>query len=916
MKKYIYLFNEGNKEMRDLLGGKGANLAEMTRAGLPVPPGFTITTEACNEYIANGYIFPKGVKEEIWEYLGKVEDQIGKKLGNSSDPLLFSCRSGAKFSMPGMMDTVLNIGLTDVTVKGLAKQSGNERFAYDSYRRLIQMFGNVVRGIPLKNFEEILEKKKIEKKVKFDNELVAKDLKELLEEYKQVYLSVQGKEFPQDPKQQILEAVEAVFKSWMNKRAIDYRNHEGIPHDLGTAVNVQAMVFGNLGDDSATGVMFTRSPTDGSKELYGEYLPNAQGEDVVAGIRTPKKIEVLGEEFPEQYEALRNVAGKLEQHYCEMQDIEFTIENGKLFVLQTRSGKRTGIAAGKIAHDLVKEGLIDKKTAILRLTPRDLENSLFPRIMWVDPENKSFIQKDKIAYAATLGSGLPAGPGAASGAVYFTADKAEEEAKKGKAVILVAHETSPEDFHGMAAAKAILTEKGGMTSHAAIVSRQIGKPCVVGAQEVSGIKIIDKEEKTILVSTSGAEIEEGETITVDGFTGEFFMDKLPIERPEKLPDEIAEILDWADELAEIKVRANADKPNDAHQAFDYGAVGIGLARTEHQFFEKDRLPIVQKMIMAETEQERRIYLAQLLNFQREDFIGLYRAARSKPVTIRLIDPPLHEFLPNQLELIEQISRIRLDIFRKAQKLDRIDDVSIKTYADKLTVLQKVNSLVEANPMLGLRGCRLGIVYPEIIEMQIRAIFEAAIRVTREGIPTEPEIMVPLVGIRGEFDLSRKVIDRVAVETMDRLGFKLNYKVGTMIEVPRAALTAGKIAEGDKGAEFFSFGTNDLTQMTLGFSRDDVGRFIPVYIEKGILDKDPFVSVDQTGVGRLMEMCAKEGRTVRPDLKVGICGEQGGDPDTIEFCYKIGLDYVSCSPFRIPIARLSAAQSSLKGRAKT
>ncbi|MHA2296561.1 MAG: pyruvate, phosphate dikinase [Candidatus Hodarchaeales archaeon] len=913
--KYIFLFSEGNAQMRDLLGGKGANLAEMTRAGLPVPPGFTITTETCNEYNDNNNQFPDGLEEQIWEYLTKIEEKVGKKLGDPDNPLLFSCRSGAKFSMPGMMDTVLNLGLNDEVVKGLSTITNNERFVQDSYRRLLQMFGDVVRGISLKNFDELLEKKKSEKGAKFDTDLTASDLRELVEEYKEVYKAIQDKEFPQDPKQQIIESIEAVFKSWMNKRAIDYRNHEGIPHDLGTAVNVQTMVFGNMGNDCATGVMFTRSPATGERILYGEYLSNAQGEDVVAGIRTPKEIGVLSEEFPEQFKAIEDVAVKLEQHYREMQDIEFTIERGKLFVLQTRSGKRTGIAAGKIAHDMVKEELISKSTAIMRLTARDLENSLFPQIKWVDSSNKSFIKEDKIAYTVTLGSGLPAGPGASCGEIYFTANRAEEEAAKGKEVILVAHETTPEDFHGMVASNGILTEKGGMTSHAAIVSRQIGKTCIVGAEEVSGIKIIEKEGKTALVSTSGVEIYEGEFVTLDGFIGEVYEGELPIERPEDLPDEISEILRWADELAEIKVRANADKPDDANLAFRYGAIGIGLARTEHQFFEKDRLPIVQKMIMSETEQERRIYLSVLLNFQREDFIGLYRAARSKPVTIRLIDPPLHEFLPKQLELIEQISKLRLDMFRKAQKLDSIDDKNIKAYAEKLNILQKVTSLVEANPMLGLRGCRLGIVFPEIIEMQVRAIFEAAIRVTREGILTEPEVMVPLVGIRGEFDLSREVIDRYAKETMVNMGFKMNYKVGTMIEVPRAALTAENIASGKKGAEFFSFGTNDLTQMTLGFSRDDVGKFIPVYLEKGILSKDPFISVDQTGVGRLMEICTKEGRKARSDLKVGICGEQGGDPESIDFCYNIGLDYVSCSPFRIPIARLSAAQSTIKARGK-
>ncbi|MHA1450765.1 MAG: pyruvate, phosphate dikinase [Candidatus Hodarchaeales archaeon] len=911
MKKFIYLFSEGNAEMRDLLGGKGANLAEMTRVGLPVPPGFTITTEACNLYVQNGNKFPEGLEEQIWEYIAKVEEQVGKKLGDANNPLLFSCRSGAKFSMPGMMDTVLNIGLNDETAKILAKKIGNRRFVYDSYRRLLQMFGDVVRGIPLKNFEELLEKKKKDKGAKYDTDLTDEDLMELVEEYKEVYVKVQGKSFPQDPKQQIIEAVDAVFGSWMNKRAIDYRNHEGIPHDLGTAVNVQTMVFGNMGTDSATGVMFTRNPSTGEKYLYGEYLTNAQGEDVVAGIRTPKKMEDLAKEFPEQHKEIEKLAATLEQHYHEMQDIEFTIENRKLYVLQTRAGKRTGIAAGKIAHDLVQEGLIDKPTAILRLTPRDIENSLFPRVSWVDSKKKSYYKEEKINYAMSVGSGLPAGPGAACGAVYFTADRAEEEAKKGKDVILVASETTPEDFHGMAAAKGILTEKGGMTSHAAIVSRQIGKSCIVGAGEVSGVKIVERDRKRVLIGTSGAEIEEGEIITLDGFTGDAFIGELPIERPDKLPEEIDDILHWADELAKIKVRANADKPSDAHLAFSNGAVGIGLARTEHQFFEKDRLPIVQKMIMAETEQERRIYLNQLLNFQREDFIGLYRAAKSKPVTIRLIDPPLHEFLPNQLELMEDINKLKLDIFKKAQKLDNIDDTNITVYAEKLKVLNKVNSLAEANPMLGLRGCRLGIVFPEITEMQVKAIFEAAIRVTKEGIPTEPEVMVPLVGIRGEFDIAREVIDRIAEETMEQQGFKLKYKVGTMIEVPRAALTSEKIASGDKGAEFFSFGTNDLTQMTLGFSRDDVGKFIPFYLEKGILPVDPFVSVDQTGVGRLMAICTQEGRKSRPDLKVGICGEQGGDPDSIDFCYKIGLDYVSCSPFRIPVARLCAAQSTIR-----
>ncbi len=874
-KKFVFFFGggkaEGDRDMKNLLGGKGANLHEMTNLGIPVPPGFTITTEACIYYFKNG-TFPQGLEEEVNLNLKRLEELTGKTFGSIDNPLLVSVRSGARASMPGMMDTILNLGLNDQSVIGLAKRTNDERFAYDSYRRFIQMFSDVVLGVDRNLFEERLKEKKNSLGVREDFELQAKDLKELVEEYKDIVKRVTGKPFPQDPREQLWMAIEAVFKSWNNKRAIEYRRLHKIPDDWGTACNVQTMVFGNMGFDCATGVAFTRDPSTGEKTVYGEYLPNAQGEDVVAGIRTPKKLQELSKEMPQAYKELLGIFERLEKHYRDMMDIEFTIEKSKVYILQTRVGKRSARAEVKIAVDMVKEGLITKEEALLRVDPRRVEQLLHPM---VDPK----------AERVVLTKGLPASPGAAWGKVIFDADEAADLAENGEAVILVRDETSPDDIRGMARARGILTARGGMTSHAAVVARGIGKPCVVGAEE------IEVEYKENLFRVREVVVKKGDIITIDGSTGEVLLGKVPTIDPE-LFDEFNEILKWADEIRWIGVRANADTPADAQRARKFGAEGIGLCRTEHMFFEGERIYAMQEMILAKNKEERERALAKLLPMQREDFKGLFKAMDGFPVTIRLLDPPLHEFVPKTKEQMEELSK-RTGI--------SIEEIAAKSEA-----------LREANPMLGHRGCRLGVVYPEITEMQARAIFEAACECIKEGIKAIPEIMVPIVSLKDELDHQKAIIDRVAKEVMAEKGVEVEYSVGTMIELPRACVTADKIAQ---TAEFFSFGTNDLTQTTFGFSRDDVGKFVPKYIEMGILKDDPFQVLDQEGVGSLVKIGIEKGRSTRPNLKVGICGEHGGEPSSIEFCHRAGMDYVSCSPFRVPIARLAAAQAVIKEKNK-
>jgi pyruvate,orthophosphate dikinase len=874
-KKYVYFFGggkaEGNKDMKNLLGGKGANLHEMTNIGIPVPPGFTITTEACVYYFKNGS-FPPGLEEEVKENLKKLENLTGKTFGSIDNPLLVSVRSGARASMPGMMDTILNLGLNDQSVQGLAKRTNDERFAYDSYRRFIQMFSDVVLGVDRNLFEERLRAKKAEVGVREDFELQAKHLKELVEEFKDIVKKVTGKPFPQDPYEQLWLAIEAVFKSWNNKRAIEYRRLHKIPDDWGTACNVQTMVFGNMGFDSATGVAFTRDPSTGEKTVYGEYLPNAQGEDVVAGIRTPKKLQLLANEMPEAYKELLEIFDRLEKHYRDMMDIEFTIEKGKVYILQTRVGKRSARAEVKIAVDMVKEGLITKEEAILRVDPRRIEQLLHPMI---DPKAEKVV----------LTKGLPASPGAAWGKVIFDSDEAADLSEAGEPVILVRDETSPDDIRGMARSRGILTARGGMTSHAAVVARGIGKPCVVGAEEIE----VDYENN--LFKVRDVVVKKGDIITIDGSTGEVLLGKVPTVDPE-LFEEFNELLKWADEIRWIGVRANADTPADAQRARKFGAEGIGLCRTEHMFFEGDRIYAMQEMILAKTKEERERALAKLLPMQREDFKGLFKAMDGFPVTIRLLDPPLHEFVPKTREQMEELSK--------------------RTGVPVEEIAAKSEALREANPMLGHRGCRLGIVYPEITEMQARAIFEAACECIKEGIKAIPEIMVPIVSMKEELDNQKAIIDRVAQEVMKEKGVEVEYTVGTMIELPRACVTADKIAQ---TAEFFSFGTNDLTQTTYGFSRDDVGKFVPKYIELGILKDDPFQVLDQEGVGALVKIGIEKGRSTRPNLKVGICGEHGGEPSSVEFCHRVGMDYVSCSPFRVPVARLAAAQAVVKERMK-
>jgi pyruvate,orthophosphate dikinase len=874
--KWVYRFDEGSASMRDLLGGKGAGVAEMTRAGLPVPPGFTITTEACNAFYAKGAKFPDGLWEQVEKSLKVVEKTTGKGFGDPRNPLLVSVRSGAKFSMPGMMDTVLNLGLNSATLEGLAKLTKDRRFALDAHRRFIQLFSKIVLGIDGQLFEEALDTMKTRKKAKTDADLSASALEELIVEYRAIVKRNSRTEFPEDPMAQLRAAIGAVFESWNNKRATDYRNYNRIPHDLGTAVNIQSMVFGNMGDDSGTGVAFTRDPSTGERKLYGEYLTNAQGEDVVAGIRTPKPIAAMATDLPKAYKQFEQIARKLEKHYRDVQDMEFTIERGKLYMLQTRSGKRTAEAAVKIAVEMVRERLITKREAVLRVEPGQVDQLLHRRI---DPKAKVHV----------LTTGLAASPGAAYGKAVFDADRAEAMAKKGEKVILVRIETNPDDVHGMIAAEGVLTSRGGRTSHAAVVARGMGKPCVAGAESVK----VDLTKRQF--TAGGTTIKEGEAFTIDGSTGNVIEGRVPMLDAE-ISGELEELLRWADSFRRLQVWANGDYPHDAVRARDFGAQGIGLCRTEHMFMQQERLPIVQKMILAADETERRKELAKLLPMQREDFRGILAAMHGLPVIIRLIDPPLHEFLPSLEELLVEVTR--------AQALGKPE----KSYRKQLNLLAAVRNLHEQNPMLGLRGCRLGLLFPEIIEMQARAIIEAAVSLKKERVDVRPEIMVPLVGTLEELRRTREVIDRVAQEVFKETKTKVNYLVGTMIEVPRAALTAGQIAQ---SADFFSFGTNDLTQMTFGVSRDDAeGKFLLRYVEEKILPRNPFETLDRDGVGRIMRFAVEEGRAVRPSLSVGICGEHGGDPESIALCEELGLDYVSCSPFRVPAARLAAAHARL------
>jgi pyruvate,orthophosphate dikinase len=875
-KKYVYSFKEGRAEMKSLLGGKGANLAEMVHIGLPVPMGFTVTTEACLRYYEEGEKISDEILAQIFEALENLEKDMGKKLGDPRDPLLVSVRSGAVISMPGMMDTILNLGLNDQSVQGLAGVTGNERFAYDSYRRFIQMFGNVVLGIEHDKFEAIIDSVKQKKNVTLDTELEASDWKEVIRSYKEMIKEEIDRDFPQDPKEQLLMAVEAVFKSWNNQRAKVYRRINKIPDTLGTAVNVQTMVFGNKGDDSGTGVAFTRNPSTGEKKVYGEFLLNAQGEDVVAGIRTPKNISELESVMPEVYEQFTNVCKLLENHYRDMQDIEFTVENGKLYMLQTRSGKRTAQAAVKIAVDMVKEGLISKEEALLRVSPDQVVSLLHRRI---DPDAKVEI----------IAKGLPASPGAGSGHVVFDPDEAETLGSQGQKVILVRTETTPDDIHGIVMAQGVLTSRGGMTSHAAVVARGMGKPCVCGCDAIR----IDPEKEEFTVGN--LVVKKGDVITIDGATGQVMLGDVPMIDP-VLSEEFKELLKWADEVRRLSVRANADTPLDAKVAREFGAEGIGLCRTEHMFMAQDRLPVVQEMIMAETKEEREKALARLLPFQQEDFEGILEAMEGLPVTIRLLDPPLHEFLPNAEELITEIAELKAG-------------GNTKELQKKQEMLKKVRALSEFNPMLGLRGCRLGLMYPEIYAMQVRAIFKAACKLAKRGVKVEPEVEIPLVGHENELKVMRELVEKTAAAVMEEEGINVPYKIGTMIEIPRACVTADEIA---KHADFFSFGTNDLTQTTFGFSRDDAeAKFLPHYINEKILTDDPFIVLDRKGVGALMKMAVKSGREVNPDLLVGICGEHGGEPSSVEFCHMIGLNYVSCSPYRVPVARLAAAQAQLK-----
>ena len=870
--KYVYLFNEGNANMRELLGGKGANLAEMTNIGLPVPYGFTITTEACTRYYEDGKTIADEIVKQIYDALAVVEEKAGKKFGDLENPYLVSVRSGARASMPGMMDTILNLGLNDVAVEGLAKKTNNKRFAYDAYRRFIAMFSDVVMEIEKNKFEAVLDEYKEKKGVQYDKDLDAEDLVGVVARFKEIYKAEKGVEFPQDPKEQLMEAVKAVFRSWDNPRAIYYRRMNDIPGSWGTAVNVQSMVFGNMGDDCGTGVAFTRNPATGEKKLYGEYLLNAQGEDVVAGIRTPQPIATLAEAMPEVYDQFVKTANILENHYRDMQDMEYTIEHGKLFMLQTRNGKRTAAAALKIAVDLVDEGMLTPDEAVLKVEPKQLDSLLHPNF-----------DAAALKAAKAIAQGLPASPGAACGQIFFTAEDAVEAAKTGMKVLLVRNETTPEDIEGMDMAQGILTCRGGMTSHAAVVARGMGRCAVVGC----GALRIDEEKKTLVVGDKT--FNEGDFLSIDGATGNVYGQQIPTVDAAVTGD-FARLMGWADAARKLHVRTNADTPRDAAQAVKFGAEGIGLCRTEHMFFSEDRIAAVREMILADNEEQRRVALAKLLPMQRGDFEGMYKALEGRPMTVRFLDPPLHEFLP-QKNMTEEIAAL-------AKELNTTSDA----------IIAKIDALHEFNPMMGHRGCRLAVTYPEIAEMQTRAVIEAAMNVRKEtGWDIEPEIMIPLVGERKELAYVKKVVeDTIKVVEKER-SETIAYKIGTMIEIPRAAVTADEIA---KEAEFFSFGTNDLTQMTFGFSRDDAGKFLGAYYDKKIYESDPFAKLDQDGVGKLVEMAAKLGRATRPDIKLGICGEHGGDPSSVMFCHKVGLNYVSCSPFRVPIARLAAAHAAI------
>ena len=869
--KFVYSFNEGSKDMRSLLGGKGANLAEMTKIGLPVPFGFTVTTEACNKYYEENKKIADEIVEEIHEKMTELENVTGKRFGDTENPLLVSVRSGSVFSMPGMMDTILNLGLNDETVVSLSNLTEKERFAYDSYRRFLQMFGDVVMEIPKSEFDAIFDGQKEKVGAQFDVDLTAEDLKAVIVEYKALVKKFMGREFPQEPGEQLMEAIQAVFRSWNNDRAILYRKLNNISDKLGTAVNVQAMVFGNMGDTSGTGVAFTRDPATGENTLFGEFLVNAQGEDVVAGIRTPKPIKEMAESFPDVYKDFERIADVLEKHYKDMQDMEFTVERNKLYMLQTRAAKRTAVSAVKIAVEMVNEGLISKEIAVSRIDPNQIDQLLHP----------NFDEKAE-AEAEVLAKGLPASPGAATGRIYFTASDAENAVANGEKAILVRQETSPEDLAGMVAAEGILTARGGMTSHAAVVARGMGKCCVAGCSEIA----VSESEKTLTIKD--AVYKEGDYVSLNGSKGIVYKGEIKTVAPEFSGD-FGTVMSWADEIRALKVRANADNPRDAKQAVEFGAQGIGLCRTEHMFFEEERIPAIRQMIMAETEEERRTALAKLLPFQKSDFKAIYEVMEDKPVTIRLLDPPLHEFLPHTEEETKELAE--------------------QTGLSYAKLAQIAEELSEFNPMLGHRGCRLAVTYPEIAEMQTRAIIEAAVEVKQEkGFDIIPEIMIPLVGMESEIADVKATVERTIETCLKESGAELEYLIGTMIEVPRAALTAGSIA---KEAEFFSFGTNDLTQMTFGFSRDDTGKMIKEYMNKGILADDPFQTIDQEGVGSLMEHAVKQGKQTRPNIKLGICGEHGGDPRSIEFCHKIGLHYVSCSPFRVPIARIAAAQAAIK-----
>ena len=874
MKKWVYEFHEGNADMRPLLGGKGANLAEMTNLGLPIPNGFTVTTEACTDYYKQGKQISQEIQDQIFAALAVLEEQRGKKFGDESDPLLVSVRSGARASMPGMMDTILNLGLNDVSVEGFAQKTGNPRFAYDSYRRFIQMFSDVVMEMSKKIFEGILDEIKKAKGAKYDTDLTAEDLKEVIARYKAIYKEKMGEEFPQDPKVQLMEAVKAVFRSWDNPRAIVYRRMNDIPGDWGTAVNVQSMVFGNMGDTSGTGVAFTRNPSTGEKGIFGEYLINAQGEDVVAGIRTPQPITKLAEDLPECYAQFMDIANRLEDHYRDMQDMEFTIQEGNLFFLQTRNGKRTAAAAMKVACDLVDEGRITPEEAVLRIEAKSLDQLLHPTF-----------DAEALKSGEVIGEALPASPGAAAGKIYFTADDAKNaHEQKGEKVILVRLETSPEDIEGMHAAEGILTVRGGMTSHAAVVARGMGTCCVSGCGDIQ----IDEDAKEFTLG--GYTFHEGDEISLDGTTGKIYKGMIPTVEA-SVGGDFGRIMAWADSFRKLTVRTNADTPEDTANAVRLGAEGIGLCRTEHMFFDPERIPKIRKMILSDTMEQREAALAEILPFQKADFKGMYEALEGRPMTVRYLDPPLHEFVPTDPADIEALAQ---DMGMTPEK-----------------VQQKCDELHEFNPMMGHRGCRLAVTYPEIARMQTRAVMEAAIEVAQEkGYDIVPEIMIPLVGDKKELKFVKDVVVETAEQVKKEQGSDMAYHIGTMIEIPRAALLADEIAE---EAEFFSFGTNDLTQMTFGFSRDDAGKFLSAYYESKIYESDPFARLDQNGVGQLIQLAAAKGRATRPDIKLGICGEHGGDPSSVEFCHKVGLNYVSCSPFRVPIARLAAAQAAIASR---